>query len=62
MSYHTHRPDLAPSDFHLFRPMKEGLHGQHFPSYKAVVQAVKQWATCTGADVYEHSMQALVHR
>jgi len=25
-------PDLAPSDFHMFGPMKDGLHGQHFPS------------------------------
>ena len=54
-------PDLTPSDFHLFRRMKDGLCGQHFPSYNAVVQAVKQWATSTGVDFYECSMQALVH-
>jgi len=28
-------PDLAPSDFHLFGPMKDGLRGQHFPSNEA---------------------------
>jgi len=55
-------PDLAPSDFHLFRLMKDGLHGEHFPSYDAVVRAVKQWATSAGAGFYEHGMQALVHR
>jgi hypothetical protein len=55
-------PDLAPSDFHLFRPIKDGLRGQHFPSNNAVIQAVKQWATSTGADFYECGMQALVHR
>jgi len=54
-------PDLALSDFCLFRPMKNGLCGQHFPSYDTVVQAVKQWATSTGADFYERGMQALVH-
>jgi len=54
-------PDLAPSDFHLFGPMKDGLRGQHFPSKDAVVQAVKQWATSAGADFYECGMQALVH-
>jgi hypothetical protein len=54
--------DLAPSDFHLFEPMKDGLCGKHYPSYDAVVQAMKQWATSTGADFYEHSMQVLVHR
>jgi len=53
--------DLAPSDFHLFRPMKDGLPGQHFLS-DTIVRAVKQWATSVGADFYECSMQALVHR
>jgi len=28
-------PDLAHSDFHLFGPMKDGLHGLQFPSYDA---------------------------
>jgi len=55
-------PDLAPSDFHLFGPMKYGLRTQHFPSNDAVVRAVKQWATSAGADFYECGMQALVHR
>jgi hypothetical protein len=42
--------------------MGNGLRGQHFLSNAAVVQAVKQWATFTGADFYECGMQALVHR
>jgi len=58
----TYSPGLAPSDFHLFGPMKDGLRGQHFPSNDAIVRAVKQWATSTGADFYECGMQALVHR
>ena len=52
-------PDLAPSDFHLFGPMKDG---QHFPGNDAVIRAVKQWATSACADFYECAMQALVHR
>ena len=47
---------------HHYEPIKDGLYGQQFPSYNAVVQAVKQWATSAGADFYERSMQALVHR
>jgi histone-lysine N-methyltransferase SETMAR len=35
--YPLYRPDLAPSDFHLFRSTKDGLRGQHFPSYDAIV-------------------------
>jgi len=33
--------DLAPSDFHLFGPMKDGLRGQHLPSNDGTVRAVK---------------------
>jgi hypothetical protein len=53
---------LAPSDFHLFEPIKDRLRRQHFPSNNTIVQAGKQWATSTGADFYECDMQALVHR
>ena len=52
-------PDLAPSDFHLFGPMKAGLRGQHFPSNDAIVRAVKQWVIFAGADFYEPGTQAL---
>jgi hypothetical protein len=54
-----YNPDLAPSDFHLFTPIKDGLRGQHFPSNHTVIWVVKQWA---GADFYECGMKALVHR
>jgi len=62
LQHPPYSPDLAPSDFHLFRPMKDGLRGQHFPSNDAVIRAVKQWTTSAGADFYECGMQALVHR
>ena len=52
---------LVPSDFYLFRPMKDRLHGQHFPSNSALITAVKQWVTSARADFYKCSMQALVH-
>lgn len=35
--------DFVPSDFRLFRLVKDGLHGQHFPGKDAVLSAVKQW-------------------
>lgn len=34
-------PDLAPSDFHLFGPLKDGLRGRHFDDDESVIQAVK---------------------
>jgi hypothetical protein len=42
--------------------MKARLRGQHFPSYDAIVRAVKRWATPACADFYECGMQALVLR
>ena len=41
-------PDLVPSDFPLFRPMKDGLCGQLFPN-NTVIAAVKQQVTCHSA-------------
>ena len=32
-------PDIAPSDYHLFRSMSHGLAEQHFTSY----EKVKNW-------------------
>ena len=36
-------PDLDPSDFHLFGPLKEFLGGQHFSTDDEVKQAVLGW-------------------
>jgi histone-lysine N-methyltransferase SETMAR len=30
MEYPAHSPDVAPSDFHLFGPLKEALGGRRF--------------------------------
>ena len=30
-------PDIAPSDFHLFRSMMHGLSEQHFTSYQNII-------------------------
>jgi len=36
-------PDLAPSDFHVFRPLKEAMGGKSFRSDEEVQQAVHEW-------------------
>jgi len=41
--------------------MKKGLREQPFPSNDSVIEAVNQQVTSAGTDLYEHSMQALVH-
>jgi len=53
--------DLVPSDFGLFGRMKDGLCGQHFPSSGAIIAAVKEWVTSTGADFNKNGMKVLIH-
>jgi len=36
-------PDLAPSDFHMFGPMKEALRGRRFSSDEEVIGMVHDW-------------------
>ena len=40
-------PDLAPSDFHLFEPLKESLGGIKFENDEDVQQHVIQFLICT---------------
>jgi len=59
---HTpYSPDLAPSDFHLFRLMQDRILAQCLSSNNTITAAVKQWVTSAGADIYEHGMQAFIH-
>jgi len=41
LKHPPYSPDLAPSDFHLFGPMKEHLWGQKFADYNEVMEAVQ---------------------
>jgi len=36
-------PDLAPSGYHLFGPLKEHLGGKSFRSNEEVIQDVLEW-------------------
>ena len=52
-------PDLAPSDFHLFRYLKEFLGGNRFATDDEVKEAVKDWLYSQAADF---GIQKLVER
>ena len=62
LSHPPYSPDLAPSDFYLFGPLKDALRGQRFPDNNAVIAAVKKWTASAGADFYDQGITALVHR
>ena len=55
-------PDLAPSDFHLFGPLKEAHRGIHFEDEETVKTSVRQWLRKTDHDFYRTGIHALVKR
>ena len=55
-------PDLTPSDFHLFGPLKKYLGGQHFSTDDEVKQAVLGWFSHTNKSFYAEAFQALIKR
>jgi len=53
-------PDLAPSDFHLFGPLKDALLGTRFEDDKSVICAVRTWLRQQEMSWYREGMHALV--
>ena len=55
-------PDLAPSDYHLFDPKKEGLRGNRYRNDYKVKTAVLNWLRHQPAEFYNTGIHAFVHR
>ena len=43
LKHPAYSPDLAPSDYHLFGPLKNALQGRRFSTDKEVREAVHKW-------------------
>jgi len=43
LSHPPYSPDVAPSDYHLFRSMAHSLADQHFRSYEEVKNWIDSW-------------------
>ena len=54
-------PDLAPSDYHLFCPMKNGLRDQHYASDEERKTAVK-WLKEQSIEFYMVGTHVLIQR
>ena len=54
--------DLAPSDFHLFGPVKEHLWGQKFADDDEVMAAVQIWLKATPKSFFLEGFRKLVDR
>ncbi|GFX45258.1 mariner Mos1 transposase [Trichonephila clavipes] len=55
-------PDLAPSDYHLFRPMAHGLADQHFRSYEEVKNWIDSWIASKDNQFFQRGIRTLPER
>ena len=53
-------PDLVPSDFHLFGPLEDALHGTRFEDDESVIRAVRTWLREQETCWYREGMHAFV--
>ena len=62
MAHPPYRPDLAPSDYHLFRLLKEALRGRQFTSDLEVKEAVHAWLAAQPKTFFSEDIRKLVQR
>ena len=55
-------PDLAPSDYHLFGPLKSHMRGNHFNTDAAVIEAVSKWIKTQPTEFFAKGIDNLVGR
>jgi histone-lysine N-methyltransferase SETMAR len=58
----AYSPDLAPSDYHLFGPLKKPLRGIHFETVNDLRSAVNKWIKVTPAEFYAAGLRKLTDR
>jgi len=62
LKYPPYSPHLAPSDFHLFGPMKEHLRGHKFADDDKVMEAVQSWLKAMPKSFFLEGIRKLVYR
>lgn len=55
-------PDVAPSDYHLFRSMAHGLADQHFRSYEEVRNWIDSWIASKDDQFFQRGIRTLPER
>ncbi|GJQ76190.1 hypothetical protein Trydic_g1933 [Trypoxylus dichotomus] len=55
-------PDIAPSDYCLFRSMAHGLADQQFRSHEDIEKWLDSWIASKGEHIYRKGIQALSER
>ena len=62
LEHPPYSPDLAPSDFHLFGPLKEALRGRRFSTDEEVKEAVHEWLGSMPESFFSEGIKQLVRR
>ena len=62
MPHPPYSPDLAPSDYHLFRPLQNHLNGKTFDSNEAVKNDFIQFFASKNQTFYECGIMKLTER
>ena len=60
LEHSAYSPDLAPSDYHLFVPLKEALRGRRFTSDEEVKEAVHEWLAAQPKTFFSEGIQKLL--
>jgi histone-lysine N-methyltransferase SETMAR len=58
----AYSPDLAPSDYHVFGPLREALGGKKFSTEDEIKEAMHRWLRSQSEDFFSHGIQTLVKR
>ncbi|GFO47303.1 histone-lysine N-methyltransferase SETMAR [Plakobranchus ocellatus] len=58
----AHSPDLAPSDFHLFGPLKCHLVGKKFEDEDELIGEVSDWFSKLDANFFTQDIYSLLPR
>lgn len=62
IAHPPYSPDLSPSDYWLFGPMKNYLRGKNYGNLSALSSAISQWIKATPIDFFREGIEALPRR
>ncbi|GFR59341.1 histone-lysine N-methyltransferase SETMAR [Elysia marginata] len=57
-----HSPDIAPSDYHLFGPLKRELPGKRFDDDEELVDHVRKWLQNLDGSFFREGIYSMVRR
>ena len=62
LSHPPYSPDIAPTDFHLFRSMQSALSGERFSSRGDIEKWLNNWFASKNPEFFTHGVRLLPER